>query len=109
MGELASTVNVRSDRKRAKKHSNSLNLKKWTISRLLSLLRCKHLKHRFRGIFPPNLVFRTILKRGNTFMIVNASNSEQPETHWLLIAQAGGQFFFADSLGQGLHNYPHVY
>ena len=71
--------------------------------------RCKHLKNRFRGIFPANLVFRTKLKRDNSFMIVNASNSNQPETHWLLFAQAGGQTFFADPLGQGLHNCTHVY
>ena len=42
-------------------------------------------------------------------MIVNASNSEQPGTHLLLFAQAGGQIFFADPLGRSLHNYPHVY
>ena len=59
--------------------------------------RCKHLKHRFCGIFPANLAFNTILKRDNTFMIVNASNSDQPGTHWLLFAQAGGQIFFCRS------------
>ena len=74
MGERASTVYVRSDRKIAK-----------------------------------NLAFRTILKRDNTFVIVNASNSDQPGSHWLVFAQAGGQIFFADPLGHGLHNYPHVY
>ena len=62
--------------------------------------RCKYLKHQFRGIFPANLAFITILKRDNTFNIVNASNSDQPGTHWLLFAQAGGQMFFADCLGQ---------
>ena len=71
--------------------------------------RCKHLKHRFCGIFTANLAFDTILKRDNTFMIVNASNSDQPGTHWLLFAQAGGQIFFADPLRRSLHNYPHVY
>ena len=71
--------------------------------------RCKHLKHQFCGIFPANLAFNTILKRDNTFMIVNASNSDQPGTHWLLFAQAGGQIFFADPLGRSLHNYTHVY
>ena len=59
---------------------------------------CKHLKHRFRGIFPANLAFTTILKSDNSFMIVKASNSDQPGTHWLLFAQAGGQIFFADPL-----------
>ena len=71
--------------------------------------RCKHFKHRFCGIFPANLAFNTILKRDNAFMIVNASNSDQPGTHWLLFAQAGGQIVFADPLGRSLHNYPHVY
>ena len=42
-------------------------------------------------------------------MIVNASNSDQPGTHWLLFTQAGGQIFWADLLGQGLYNYTHVY
>ena len=70
---------------------------------------CKHLKHQFRGIFPANLSFRTILKRDNTLTIVHASNSDQPRTHWLLFAQAGGQNFFADPFGRGLHNYSHVY
>ena len=42
-------------------------------------------------------------------MIVNASNSDQPKTHWLLFAQAGSQIFFADPLGRSLHNYPHAY
>ena len=59
--------------------------------------RCKHLKHRFCGIFLANLAFNTILKRDNTFMIVNASNSDQPGTHWLLFAQAVGQIFFGRS------------
>ena len=67
----------------------------------------KHLKHRLRGIFPTNLALNTILKHDNTFMIVNASNSDQPGTHWLLFAQAGGQIFFADPLGRSLHNYSH--
>ena len=55
--------------------------------------RCKLLKHRFRGVFPTNLAFNTILKRDKFFLIVNASNSDQPGTHWLLFAQAGGQIF----------------
>ena len=54
--------------------------------------RCKRLKHRFRGIFPAKLAYRSILKRDKTFMIVNASNSDLPGTHWLLFAQAGGHF-----------------
>ena len=58
---------------------------------------CKHLQQRFCGIFPANLAFNTKLKRDNTFMIVNASDSGQPGTHWLLFAQAGGRFFCRSS------------
>ena len=73
--------------------------------------RCKHLEHRFCGIFPANLAFNTILKRENTFMIVNASDSDQPGTHWLLFAQAGGQIF-ADPLGRSyttIHMYTKIW
>ena len=64
--------------------------------------RCKHLKHRFRGVFPADLPCSSVLKNDNTFMIMNASPSDQPGTHWLLFAQAGGQIFFADPLGKRL-------
>ena len=42
-------------------------------------------------------------------MIMNASPSDQPGTHWLLFAQAGGQIFFADALGKRLCDYPLIY
>ena len=54
--------------------------------------RCKHLENNFDAFFYANLTFKTILKCDNTFMIVNASNLDQPGTHWLLFAQAGGHF-----------------
>ena len=71
--------------------------------------RCKHLKHRFRGVFPADLPCSSVLKNDNTFMIMNASPSDQPGTHWLLFAQAGGQIFFADPLGKRLCDYPLMY
>ena len=40
---------------------------------------------------------------------MNASPSDQPGTHWLLFAQAGGHIFFADPLGKRLYDYPLVY
>ena len=43
--------------------------------------RCKHLKHRFRGVFPADLPCSSVLKNDNTFMIMNASPSDQPGTH----------------------------
>ena len=71
--------------------------------------RCKHLKYRFRGIFQADLPRSLVLKNDNTFMIMNASPSDQPGTHWLLFAQAGRQKFFADPLGKRLCDYPLVY
>ena len=40
---------------------------------------------------------------------MNAPLSDQPGTHWLLFAQAGGHKFFADPLGKRLCDYPLVY
>ena len=71
--------------------------------------RSKHLKYGFRGIFPTDFPCSSVLKNDNTFMIMNASPSDQPGTHWLLFAQAGGQLFFADTLGKRLYDYPLVY
>ena len=71
--------------------------------------RCKHLNYRFRGIFPADFPCSPKLKNDNTFMIMNASPSDQPGTHWLLFAQAGGQIFFADPIGKRLYDYPLVY
>ena len=68
--------------------------------------RCKHLKYCFEGNFPADLPCSSVLKNDNTFMIMNASPSDQPGTHWLLFAQAGGQIFFADPLGKRLCDYP---
>ena len=42
-------------------------------------------------------------------MIMNASPSDQPGTHWLPFAQAGGPIFFADPVGKRLYDYPLVY
>ena len=47
--------------------------------------RCQKPKHKFRGVFaadnfPSNL-------KSTTFLIVNASKSQSPGTHWLLICK----------------------
>ena len=88
MGERASTVYMRSDRKIAKN-----TLMNW-IGKNGQSTEYKHLKHRFRfrGTFLANLAFRTISKRDKTFMLVNASNSDRLGTHWLQFAQAGVKF-----------------
>ena len=71
--------------------------------------RCKHLKNRFGGIFPADFPCCLVLKNDNTFMIMNASPSDQAGTHWLLFAQAGRHIFLADPLGKRLYDYPLQY
>ena len=67
--------------------------------------RFKHLKYRFRGTFPADFPCSSVLKNNITFMIMNASPSDQTGTHWLLFAQPGGHMFFADRLGKRLYDY----
>ena len=50
-----------------------------------------------------------ILKNDNTFIIINASPTDQPGTHWMLFAQTGGHIFFSVTLGKKLYGYPLVY
>ena len=49
------------------------------------IIRRKHLKYRSRGIFPGDFICSSVLKNDNTFMIMKASPSDQPGTHWLLL------------------------
>ena len=81
--------------------------KLWILFSTIVMESCKHLKYRFEGIGPANCPLA--LKKDKTFLIVNASNSDQPGTYWLLFARADGQVFFADPLGQKLTTYPNVY
>ena len=67
---------------------------------------CKHLKNCFGGNFPADFPCSSKLKNKNTFMIMNTSPSDQPGTHWLLFAQAGGQIFFEDPICKRLYDYP---
>ena len=47
--------------------------------------RCKHLRHDFRGVSAADYIGLLNIKKDRTFMIVNASKSDQPGTHWLLL------------------------
>ena len=62
--------------------------------------RCKILKHRFLGVFAANN-FPKILQR-NSFIIVNASTSDNAGTHWLLLCVKNKNLIFADPLGQSV-------
>ena len=69
--------------------------------------RCQKLKHKFRGVFAADN-FPSKLK-SNTFLIVNASKSQSPGTHWLLICKKSDHLLFADPLGQSLSSYKNIY
>ena len=53
--------------------------------------RCQKLKHKFRDVFAADN-FPSKLK-SNTFLIVNASKSQSPGWHWLLICKKEATVF----------------
>ena len=61
------------------------------------------LKYRYLGSFPwdfvPNLA-------NDTFAIINTHPSNTSGEHWIMIAKFHHEFFFADSLGLSISNYP---
>ena len=69
--------------------------------------RCKLLKHKFMGVFAANN-FPKILQP-NSFIIVNASTSDNAGTHWLLLWVKNKKLTFADPLGQPILFYKDVY
>ena len=69
--------------------------------------RCKLLKHKFLGVFAANS-FPKILQP-NSFIIVNASTSDNAGTHWLLLCVKNKNLIFADPLGQPIVLYKNVY
>ena len=71
------------------------------------ILRCKLLKHKFLGVFAANK-FPKILQT-NSFIIVNASTSDNAGTHWLLLCVKNKKLIFADPLGQPILIYKDVY
>ena len=68
---------------------------------------CKHLKYKFLGVFaadnfPPHIP-------NNIFMIVSASKSDSPGTHWIVICNRRKILYFADPLGLPLWQYTNLY
>ena len=69
--------------------------------------RCKLLKHKFLGAFAANC-FPKILQP-NSFLLVNASTSNNAGTHWLLLCVKNNNLIFADPQGQPILFYKNVY
>lgn len=68
--------------------------------------KCRHLKYKNKGIFAADNFPVKIPK--NTFIILNASNSNTYGTHWLLLCNRNNVIYFADPLGYSLESYANV-
>ena len=69
--------------------------------------KCRKLKYKFFGVFAANN-FPPKFPR-NSFLIVNASPSNNPGTHWLLLCNRNKKIIFADPLGQSIIAYRDLY
>ena len=68
--------------------------------------KCPHLKFKFRGVFAADLF--PILK-SNCFIIVKASDSSKPGSHWILLYYHDNIMYFADTMGFSVTNYRAIY
>ena len=64
--------------------------------------KCHHLKHKFTGVFAADNFPKL---KPESFIIVNASESSESGTHWLLLGRRRNNVHFADPLGYPLENY----
>ena len=64
------------------------------------------LRYRFLGCYPANFTPKTLPR--NSFRIINTDVATSPETHWILIARKGDQFYFGDSLGKNVEHYKNI-
>ena len=69
--------------------------------------KCKKLKYKFCGVFAANNFSQKIRK--NSFLIVNASPSNSPGLHWLLLCNRNNKIFFANPLRQSIFAYRDLY
>ena len=69
--------------------------------------KCGKLKYKIRGVFAANNFPQKLRK--NSFLIVNASPSNSPGTHWLLLCNRNDKMIFADPLGQSIIAYRELY
>ncbi len=63
------------------------------------------LKYKYIGSVPADNIPRL---QKNTFAIVNTDLSFEEGTHWILIANKNGKFYYADSMGQPLEVYENI-
>ena len=69
--------------------------------------KCRKLKYKFCGVFAANNFPQKLHK--NSFLIVNASPSNNLGTHWLLLCNRNNKIIFAAPLGQSIIAYRDLY
>ena len=105
LGERSSTFFVTSHRK-AKKTLLLPTLLMDSNEIVSRINKCPHLKFKFRGLFAADLF--PILK-SNCFIIVNASDSSKPGSHWIFLYYLDNKMYIADPLGISVTNYRAIY
>lgn len=71
------------------------------------ILKCKHLRHRFKGIYAADQI--PIAIPNGSFIIVNTDNSDKPGSHWVLLCNVKNLYMFADPLGMSVKSYESIY
>ncbi len=70
------------------------------------IARLPGLRYRYLGSFPADLCPRTLPL--NKFCIVNTDVSNDWGTHWILLANKAGTYFYGDSMGNPLSSYRNI-
>lgn len=63
------------------------------------------LKYKYLGSYPANFIPKL---KNQSFVIVNTETSDSDGEHWILLANRGGNIFYADSMGLPLERYQNI-
>ena len=74
------------------------------LERIVNLI--PELKFKFVGSFSASTFI--VPTRPNTFVIVNVDSLGSPGEHWITIGNKDGVYFYGDSLGKPIKDYPNV-
>ncbi len=69
------------------------------------LNRIPELKHKYMGAYPADFIPQLPL---NTFIIVNIDAAYMEGSHWITVANRGGDIFYGDSMGLPLERYKNI-
>ena len=63
------------------------------------------LKYKYIGSFPANFI---PLISKNTFCIINTDASDKMGSHWIMLANKEGKFYYGDSMGYPISKYKDI-